>query len=85
MQPDWHIDHISVKDFTCLLPPIYYTTTRFGRHFFGDKPEPTNELCSPMMRPSFSGLPPALIIVAECDPLADQGQGKSLAAPPSNK
>ena len=34
----------------------------------------TNPYCSPLTAEDHSGLPPALIISAECDPLCDDGR-----------
>ncbi|BCL84223.1 alpha/beta hydrolase [Ktedonobacteria bacterium brp13] len=52
----------------------------FGDHYLNSEEDRTNPLASPYLASSFAGLPPALIITAECDPLRDDGEcyGKRL-------
>ena len=40
------------------------------------KEDETEILCCPLSRTAFDGIPAALFVVAECDPLADQSAGK---------
>jgi acetyl esterase len=43
--------------------------------FYNDSgADPADPRVSPIKRPDFSGLPPALIVTAECDPLRDEGE-----------
>jgi len=56
-----------------------YMLTRAALHWFMDNyiPDPLdrkNPLASPMLRENLQGLPPALIISAEFDPLVDENQ-----------
>jgi len=56
-----------------------YMLTRKALHWFMDNylPDPRDRLdprASPMLRPSLEGLPPALVISAEFDPLVDENQ-----------
>ncbi|XP_067950300.1 ethyl acetate hydrolase-like [Watersipora subatra] len=44
----------------------------FVSHFLTNPDETEDSRCSPMNNTEFAGLPPALFIVSECDPLADQ-------------
>lgn len=46
----------------------------FWGHYLNNADEGQNPLCSPMRAPDLSGLPPALIITAEFDPLRDEGE-----------
>jgi len=48
---------------------------RFMKQFLNSADNAKDPLCSPILRESFTGLPPALFIVSEIDPLADQSSG----------
>jgi acetyl esterase len=45
----------------------------YWRHYAPDLADRTNSLASPLRAPDLSGLPPAMILVAGCDPLRDEG------------
>jgi acetyl esterase len=46
----------------------------YRRHYLADAGDAANPLASPLRAESLAGLPPALIITAEYDPLRDQGE-----------
>ncbi len=46
----------------------------FRNHYLGSDSDGLDPHASPLRAPNLSGLPPALILTAECDPLRDEGR-----------
>lgn len=46
----------------------------FRNHYLADTSQATDPGASPLLTPDLGGLPPALILTAECDPLRDEGE-----------
>jgi acetyl esterase len=46
----------------------------FNAFYLNSGADPADPLASPIKRNNLSGLPPALIVTAECDPLRDEGE-----------
>ncbi|HEV2446480.1 MAG TPA: alpha/beta hydrolase [Candidatus Sulfopaludibacter sp.] len=50
----------------------------FLNHYLRDEEDKTNPLASPLLASSLTGLPPAFILTAECDPIRDEGEAYGL-------
>ena len=46
----------------------------FWKHYLGEESDKENYLVAPLLAPDVSGLPPAVVVTAEFDPLRDEGE-----------
>jgi len=70
-------------DATLSCPSVHELACGYGltrtalEHFVGlylDGADPHDPRCSPLLADDLSGLPPAVVVTAECDPLRDEGE-----------
>ena len=71
---DYNLDTPSYRD-----NATGYVLTREGmrwffRHYLAREEQGREPYASPLRAPSLAGLPPALVLTAECDPLRDEGE-----------
>lgn len=71
---DWRMDFPSVRE----NAEGYFLTLKdmvwFGNHYIRTEADKLDPLASPLLAADHSGLPPALIVTAEFDPLRDEGE-----------
>ncbi|MET0864635.1 MAG: alpha/beta hydrolase [Nakamurella sp.] len=67
---DFDPDHPALADWPILSSA---SMVAFRDHYLGPDGDPTDPMASPILAADLSGLPPALVQVAEYDPLRDDG------------
>jgi acetyl esterase len=71
---DYHCDRPSMRDYAhdhlLTRPAMDY----FWNHYLNGPEDGRHPHVSPIYAESLAGLPPAMVITAECDPIRDQGE-----------
>ena len=77
---DFRLNTSSMQEFGEDITPTREEMLWIMKNYLPNAADVTNPLASPLLAPDLSGLPPALIITAEYDPLRDEGEafGKRL-------
>ena len=77
---DFRLNTPSMQEFGEDIMPTREEMLWIMKNYLPNEADVTNPLASPLLAPDVSGLPPALIITAEYDPLRDEGEafGKRL-------
>ena len=77
---DFRLNTPSMQEFGEDITPTREEMLWIMKNYLPNAADVTNPLASPLLAPDLSGLPPALIITAEYDPLRDEGEafGKRL-------
>ena len=71
---DYQLDTASYRDYAEGHLLTRDAMAWFWRHYLSGGADREHPYVSPLRAPSLAGLPPALIITAECDPLRDEGE-----------
>lgn len=71
---DGHMNTPSMLEFTHTVPLYYKMMAWFWRHYLQHELQKAEKYASPLLADDLSGLPPAIVITAEYDPLRDEGE-----------
>ncbi len=71
---DYHDDRPSMREFAENHLLTRASMRYFWNHYLARPEQGRDPYASPIYAPTLAGLPPALVITAECDPIRDQGE-----------